>query len=318
MKRRLCGCLTVGLLLCSCRPAVPPAGTAAARFDPASVNGEAALAEVRDLLQGGLRDAGTDGAKRAADYLARRLTGIGLQPEIEAFSEAVPGGGPLEFRNVTARIPGTVPGVVVLGAHYDTKSGLPPGFQGANDSGSGVGLLLHLAGLCARGRLQGPAIMLAFLDGEECRSAYGPRDGLHGSRRLAGRLADGMATSTVVAVIILDMIGDRDLTVTIPRNSTPELVQQAFAAAAATGARRHFGLHPGEILDDHQPFLDAGMPAIDLIDFEFGSRAGQNDYWHSPEDTLDKLSGESLATVGRVVLGMLNRLSAQGAGGSGN
>jgi Zn-dependent M28 family amino/carboxypeptidase len=174
-----------------------------------------------------------------------------------------------------------------------------------------VGVLLALAPILKTGTKERPSVMLAFLDGEECQVAYGPNDGLHGSRHLvAGLVASGRAR-TVRAMILLDMVGDRNLNVAIPRNGTPELITAAFKAAEANGVREKFSLAGHAVLDDHQPFLDAGMPAVDLIDFDYGSGPGVNDYWHTPADTLDKLSPASLEIVGRVVLRMLNGLLFQ-------
>jgi glutaminyl-peptide cyclotransferase len=141
------------------------------------------------------------------------------------------------------------------------------------------------------------------VDGEECRRAYGPADGLHGSRRLAGR-ADILAPP-LDAVVVLDMVGDRDLTVTIPRNSDMRLAARVFAAAERLGHRRVFRLASTAILDDHVPFREAGIPAINLIDFEFGSAPGLNDYWHTLQDTTANMSPRSLEIVGRVVLAVL-------------
>jgi len=114
-----------------------------------------------------------------------------------------------------------------------------------------------------------------------------------------------------VGVILADMVGDADLQIAIPRNSSPQLVSHVFAAAKAEGVRNHFSLSRGEVLDDHVPFLRTGMPAIDLIDFQYGSKTGLNDYWHTAEDTIDKISAESLELVGRVILRTTNLLLAE-------
>ncbi|MCX7006757.1 MAG: M28 family peptidase [Kiritimatiellaeota bacterium] len=169
-------------------------------------------------------------------------------------------------------------------------------------------MLLELARLLKPGWRGAAEFWLAFLDGEECRVEYGPHDGLHGSRHLAQQLAAAGRTNDVRAVILLDMIGDRDLSVTLPPNGDARLTALVLDAATAEGARAKFGLAPGGILDDHQPFLDAGMPAVDLIDFLYGSAPGLNDYWHTAADTPDKLSAESLQTIGRVVLRVLAAL----------
>jgi len=104
------------------------------------------------------------------------------------------------------------------------------------------------------------------------------------------------------------MVGDRDLTITLPGNSTPELVTLVLDAAKEEGARLKFSLLGIALLDDHEPFLRARMPAVDIVDFQYGSAPDKNDYWHTPQDTLDKLSAESLETVGRVTIRTINKL----------
>jgi Zn-dependent M28 family amino/carboxypeptidase len=292
----------------------PTAFAAVVRPDPASFGGSNALSEVARFLALGPRDGGTAASGKAAQYLATRLAGFGIAAEIDAFPDETPDGTSV-FHNVIGRLPGTSTGIVVVAAHFDTKAGIP-GFQGANDSGSGVGLLLALADWYRSAPPLKSALWLAFLDGEECRRDYGPHDGLHGSRRLARDIVDRGVAERVQAVVVLDMIGDRNLKVMLPRNGTPSLMAAVLKAAATEQCRPVFTLHPGSVLDDHQPFLDAGMPAVDLIDFEYGSAPGRNDYWHTAGDTLDKLSADSLHLVGRVVIRLLDDLSAQTASGS--
>jgi len=300
------GCAALILALaagCGAPPAPPPAPPA---VPLAACDGARALAEIRSFLAISPRDAGTPNAQRAADYLAGALRAHGVAAERQDFADAVPGGATI-FHNVIGRLPGRGAGLVILCAHFDTKSGIP-GFVGANDSGSGVGVLLELARSLAPAWQGAPEIWFAFFDGEECRTDYGPHDGLHGSRHLARQLVAAGRTNDVRAVILLDMIGDRDLTVTLPPNGDARLLGLVLDAAAQEGARAKFGLAPGPVLDDHQPFLDAGLPAVDLIDFIYGSAPGLNDYWHTNADTLDKLSPASLQTIGRVVLRMLPEL----------
>lgn len=299
------GVLAVLLLCASCGPReVPPPLHPA--YDVSALTGDQAWREMEQFVALGPKVPGTESARKAALHLEDRLSAMGLKAERDEFLDAVPGGTGT-FINVAAMIPGATPDLVILAAHWDTKSGID-GFVGANDSGSGVGLLLALAPILKAGSGTGPSVMLAFFDGEECRVNYTSGDGLHGSRRLARSLvADGRARD-VRAVIVVDMVGDRDLNIAIPRNGTPELMSAVFKAAEAGGVRDKFSLARMEILDDHQPFLDAGMPAVDLIDFDYGSARGLNDYWHTPADTLDKLSSASLEIVGRVVLRMLNEL----------
>lgn len=303
--------LLLALVFVSCaREQAPPARPAEPLIDSSLLDGAAALREVTHFVELGPRDSGAGGAERAAGYLHARLSEIGVQSAIDAFEDETPN-GPMTFRNVVGRIPGKGRGIVVLGSHYDTKSGISDSFAGANDSGSSTGLLLTLAELIASQQVQFDFdLLFAFFDGEECVRKYGPRDGLHGSRDLARRLSSEGQGREVRAVVIVDMVGDRDLDVTLPRNSTHKLVSYVFEAARRRGCRESFGLHRGAIIDDHTPFMEAGLPAVDLIDFQFGSAPGKNDYWHTAEDTLDKISAESLGIVGGVVLELLNILQA--------
>jgi len=296
------------LALVGCAPP-PAARTVAARLASAAVDGTNALAETRALVELGPRVSGTDGARRAAEHLAARLRALDVDVEMDEFSDPTPAGKTV-FRNVIARIPGHGAGIVLLASHYDTKSDIAPDFAGANDSGSSSGLLLELA----RRLRQAPplpfAVRLAWLDGEECAVQYGPADGLHGSRRLLRQLRAAGELPRVRALILADMIGDRDWNLTLPRNCTPALLQAVFDAARAEGVRSRVRLLSGNMTDDHEPFFDAGVPAVNLIDFEFGSAPGRNDYWHTPEDTLDKLHPDSLAITGRIIIHLLNHLAA--------
>ena len=282
-------------------PAAPAAAPAAERA-PAQVSGESALEEVRKFVELGPKEPGTPGAEQAAAYLLARLKELGVEAEIQEFTDATPV-GELTFRNVLGRIPGTGGRILLLGSHYDTKVGIE-GFVGANDSGSSTGLLLELARVLQAGAPHAMEIRFAFFDGEESRQRYGPNDGFHGSRHLAETMEADGSLANVAAMILLDMVGDRDLTITIPRNGTPWLAALAFDAARAEGAREKFQLYPYTVGDDHEEFFARGVPAIDLIDFQFGSAPGKNDYWHTAEDTLDKLSAESLGIVGRVAARM--------------
>lgn len=279
----------------------------ATRYPPA-VNGAAALSNVVALLaHAPQREAGTPGGARAARWLHDRFAGLGWETRLDAFDDAATD-GPLRFHNVIAWHAGAGPGVALIVSHHDTKAGLGPTFVGANDSGSSSGLLLELA----RAWAAAPpplGILLASVDGEECLRHYGPGDGLHGSRRLAAQLAAAPWRAQVRAVIVVDMIGDCDLTLTLPRNVTPALLRRLFDTARRLGVRERLSLAPGEILDDHVPFGERGFPVVNLIDFEYGSRAGLNDYWHTPADTADKLAPESLALVGNLVVELVADLA---------
>jgi glutaminyl-peptide cyclotransferase len=303
------------LLGAACAGRQEAAPAAGEWLDPREFDGGRALAAVREVVALGPRASGSPGAEAAANYLLKRLEAVaqpGHQAEIAVFEDDTPAGR-MTFRNVLFSMPGGRSNWLIVASHYDTAPNVGPDFVGANDSGSSSGALLTLAEVLSRRGPPPVGVLLAFLDGEECMRRYGPGDGLHGSRRLLASLRETGTARQVDAFILLDMIGDRDLTVTVPANSTPALVRLALDAAQAEGRRAAFRLTDAKVTDDHVPFLSAGIPSLDLIDFEFGSAPGRNDYWHTPQDTLDKLSPESLQLMGRVVIRMLNAL-AEGAG----
>ncbi len=276
-------------------------------IDSSVLSGEGAFQEVDDFVALGPRVAGTPGGGKAAGYLADKMKALGLSVTVDEFNAEVHKEN-VTFRNVTARLRGSGDGIVVIVSHFDTKAGISEKFVGANDSGSSTGLLLELAKILNEVPALPYDIIFAFLDGEECRRRYSDKDGLHGSRRLAGKLKREGDAAKVLAVVVLDMIGDRDLSVTLPRNCSPELLGMVFDVSKKQGVREMFSLAKGDILDDHVPFIQAGMPAVDLIDFSYGSSKAANDYWHTDEDTMDKISADSLQTIGRIVIGLLNEL----------
>ncbi len=267
---------------------------------------------VEEYVGLGAKPAGGDGSgtAAAAEWIRRQLEEAGVAAEVREFRDAALGGEGT-FRNVVGRIAARGGGdsegrMVLLGAHYDTKTGID-GFVGANDSGSGTGLLLELARSLAAVPA-GVEVRVAFFDGEEAAVKYGPSDGFHGSRRLAAEMEESGELGRVAGMILLDMVGDRELGITLPLNGSPELTRLAFDSARELGVREKFRLARFAIGDDHVAFAEKGVPTVDLIDFEYGGGPGRNEFWHTAEDTLDKMSAESLGTVGRVVLRMVEKL----------
>ncbi|MFW6152130.1 MAG: M28 family metallopeptidase [Verrucomicrobiota bacterium] len=299
------------LLLLSCRDAdksSPRPGNA--EFIPLKrFNPDRAYEEVKNFVALGPRVSGTTGASKAADYIAERLREYGYQPVIDDFIDNTPE-GKKTFRNIVAVAAGNTDTAIVLVSHYDTKAGISPDFAGANDSGSSTGLLLELMRTAWNAPANRPDIIGLFVDGEECLQRYSSYDGLHGSRHFVRTLILNRRADRIVAAIILDMIGDQNLNIKIPANSVRDLISETFEAAKREGFRNYFHLSEGYIIDDHVPFLNAGIPAVNLIDFEFGSSPGKNDYWHTTNDTLDKISRKSLEITGRTTLRLVNRLCA--------
>jgi glutaminyl-peptide cyclotransferase len=285
------------LLLAGCTVKPP------AEIDWHTFDGNRAFAQAEKLVSFGPRPSGTDAMARQAGYITSQLREFGLDAEEQTFLAVTPR-GQVQFRNVVAKTLGGSGPVILVGAHSDTKWFTNMTFVGANDGASGAAVLLEMARVVAAR----PNIWFVFFDGEECSREYSSTDGLHGSRHFVEDLQKSGKADSVKAMVLLDMIGDARLNITLPVNGDPKLIEQAFEAARDTGHRDFFALGKGEVLDDHVPFLRAGIPAVDLIDFEFGSAPGRNDYWHTDKDTLDKITPQSLAIAGQTALRLISRL----------
>jgi glutaminyl-peptide cyclotransferase len=287
--------------------APPPAETlqqtAPAPEKTGGFDGQRAFQHVVDLVAIGPRTAGTDGSRRTQDYLTAQLKGSGCPVDPEAFHTPTPLGD-MEMRNIVAKIPGTSPEILLFLTHYDTKR--LPNFVGADDSGSSTGVMLELARqLCPRKNAL--TIWIAFLDGEE---AFNPTvwkdpDNTYGSRELAARMALSGDLSRTKAVILADMVGGKNLRLQRESDSTSWLTDMVWSTAAKLGYGDTFVSSQMGVTDDHDPFLARHVPAVDIIDLDTPQRL---DYWHKPQDTLDKLSPRSLAVVGHVLIAVVPQL----------
>jgi glutaminyl-peptide cyclotransferase len=296
-------CVAGGCLFGSgCRRATEQTG---APGEWPAFNQQSAYEEVQNLVDFGSRAAGTPGHRHAGNYMLSRLRAAGLNPSFQVFTNVIDG-KTITYRNVEAVIPGQKREIILLTTHYDGRQQASPDFQSANSAGSGPAVLLEIARVLKSGYDgNGPQIRLVFFDGQEPVVQHGYADGLQGSRYYARQLVQQGLTKAVAGVINLDMVGDRDLSVTLPKNVSKDLRRLLLAAAHAENAREYFRLMPVEIGDDHDSFLHYGMPAINMIDFEYGSTPGQNDYWRTEQDTIDKISPDSLGIIGRVTLRLI-------------
>ncbi len=261
-------------------------------------DGERAFADLTAQVQIGPRPSGSQGARRAV-----KLIRTGLE---RANAKRIRVQRP--YRNVLATIPGSRKGTVVVGAHYDTKKGIS-NFVGANDGASGVAVLLELARTLSR-PLPGPSVQLVFFDAEEARGDRDfAADGTRGSRqyvRLARKGRRGsVPLGSIDAMVLFDMVGDCDLTIPREQNSSRNLYR-LFADAGGDVAP--FGGTTFAVSDDHIPFVEAGIPALDLIDFDYGPGPPPGAYWHTAEDTLDKVCPESLDAVGEAALAAIPKI----------
>ena len=263
--------------------------------DAPRVDGAAALRHVERLVAIGPRVAGSPGGGRARAYITSEVKKLGVKTEVRAFDADTPHGR-LSMANVIAVVPGRRSDVIMLGGHYDTKYFKEFTFVGANDGGSSAALLLELTRRLATAPAREYTYWVVWFDGEEARVAWTAEDSLYGSRRLAADLA--RAGRLPRAMVLVDMVGDRDLGILRDTYSTPWLADILWASAARLGRARHFLGSAMAVEDDHAPFLRVGVPAALLIDFDYPP-------WHTADDTLDKVSAQSLAVVGDVVLGAL-------------
>ena len=247
------------------------------------------------------RDAGTIRGSIAANKILDLASETGADVYRDRFIAEGPS-GKRQYTNLYAefeRLPSAK--WVVLVSHFDTKAGVP--CPGANDGASTSGLLTAFAGVLHDSRDLAGNVMLVWTDAEECVNSYSKNDGFQGSRRAVEHLKE--KGYKVQAVLCLDMLGDKDLKITIPANGTPTLAKIACHAARRIGEPDLVWTCEEIVKDDHVPFLEAGFPAIDLIDFSYGP---DNVWWHSAKDTMENISESSLLKSGRLVAEMLNIL----------
>ena len=248
------------------------------------------------------RDAGSHRSRLASLYLLDAASAAGADVRRDTFKAATPK-GERSFTNLYGEFRPVDPDArwVVLVSHYDTKPGT--NCPGANDGASTSGLLVGIANAFSGWTERKGNLLLVWTDGEECMERYAENDGFWGSKRAAAYLAE--TGRQVQAVICLDMLGDKDLSILVPANGTSALAKIAVHAARRIGSPNLVRLTDDLVKDDHVAFLDRGFKAIDLIDFSYGP---DNAYWHTPQDTLANISEASLLTSGRLVVEMLNIL----------
>ena len=265
-------------------------------------DGQRAYDYARDFVAIGPRWPTGPGHIQAQAFLREHLKHDNL--EEDAFLADTPI-GPVNLRNFIVRFPGTKDGAIVLGTHYETNYPLRNiDFVGANDGGSTTGLLLAIADKLraetAGGRkLPGYSVWLVFFDGEEAFVNWSASDSTYGSRHLAAKWDRDGTLKRIKAFLLADMIGDKDLDIQRESNSTGWLVDLVRKAAHKYGYDRYFFKTSEPIEDDHLAFLHRGVPAIDIIDLDYGPN---DSYHHTAQDTMDKVSAKSLTIDGDVFM----------------
>ena len=266
-------------------------------------SGDQALAHVQRLVDFGPRTPGSEAIEKSRAYIKRELQSSGWSVSEQAFTENTPR-GQVRFVNLIARFGavGKANKLFLLCSHYDTKIFDTFRFVGANDAGSSTGLLLELARVLARQPDLAEKIELVFFDGEEAFENFSDTDGIYGSRHFAHELAQNGSAKSFRGGILFDMVGDRSLDITLPPNSPTKIARDIFASADALKLRNYFTYFDQDITDDHTPLNAIGIPVVDVIDFHYPP-------WHTAEDTIDKLSAQSLQIVGSVATYYLSQFA---------
>ena len=261
------------------------------------IDANRALQYTKEVTAFGPRPIGSANHKKLESYIYAHLKGDEVQDDY--FMVDTPQ-GKLPVRNIIAKYPGSKDGIIVIAGHYDTPYYLrDTGFVGANDGGSSTGLLLELANQLRGKKRDGYSVWLLFTDGEEAVKEWTDTDSVYGTKHIADIWEKDGTLKKVKAFLLQDMIGYSGLDVDRDENSTPWLLDIVNQAAMRYGYQSHFFNRTAADLDDHIPFAKKGVPVADLIDLNYGYA---NSFWHTTQDTMDKLSPKSLQMVGDVLL----------------
>jgi len=292
--------------------AVAPAFSAAPLHE--SFQAQQAFAYTARVAGFGERWPGSPGHRKTEELIREVLVRDGGQLETDDFTARTPR-GPVPVHNIIGKFNVTEDPkqpVFILAGHYDTL--FRPGFIGANDGASSTAILLAFAD-ALRGRKTKMQIWLLWTDLEEAVKGFDDQDGLYGSRHLAERLVRDGRAKRIRGFFLLDMIADKDLGVARESGSTRWLQDYIAQAARELGYSQYFFRYEMGIIDDHAPFLAAGIPAVDVVDAMFGRMGrgfdGMGEFHHANSDTMDKLSQRSLEIVGRTILRTVELLDGQ-------
>jgi Zn-dependent M28 family amino/carboxypeptidase len=261
-------------------------------------NSARAMQYVKEIVAFGPRPIGSENHRKVENYILSHLkTDIVEQDAFEVTTSE----GKFPVRNIIAKFPGTKDGIIVIASHYDTNWPLRnTSFVGANDGASSSAVLLEIANQLRGKKRDGYNVWLLWDDAEESmRLPWYDPESLYGVRHIAQKWQDDGTIKKINAFLLEDMVGDADLNIEHDMNSTAWLEDLIYQAATRAGYQSHFFARENAVTDDHQPFLERKVPSADLIDFEYGYN---NVFWHTTQDTVDKLSAKSLGIVGTVTL----------------
>jgi len=265
-------------------------------------SGTRAMDYNRKIVAFGPRPPGSAALSNLRAYIVAQLKLRGCEVTQDSFTGHTPV-GPVAMVNIIARFPGQSRRALVLTGHYDTKKMAGMRFVGADDGGSSTAFLLEMAETL-QGMPHDDDIYLVWFDGEEAFGEWSATDSLYGSRHLAERWASDSTLSRIKALINVDMIGGKNLKIMNEENSSPALRKLIWSTAERLGYGKYFDKSEGSTDDDHMPFVKMGVNAVDLIDFDTSKKT----YWHTPEDTIDKLATHSFEVLGAVLTEVLKQL----------
>jgi glutaminyl-peptide cyclotransferase len=266
-------------------------------------DGARAYDHVAKLVSFGQRPSGSQAIAQAQDYITSQLSSYGCTVDTDAFTSDTPAGR-VAMKNIVVKIPGERQGIILLATHYDTKR--LDNFVGADDGGSSTGLMLEMARRMCEMRPR-YSIWIAFFDGEEAvRKEWQDPDNRYGSRQLAAKMAASGDLKKIHAMILADLVGGKNLQLEREHYSTPALVDLIWNNAKRLGYGSIFVNQAMPVDDDHLSFLQRNVPSADIIDLV--NSAG---YWHTPQDTMDKISAKSLGIVGHVILESVRELQTK-------
>lgn len=277
-------------------------------------NSQQAYAYTAEIAGFGERWPGSPGHRKTENIIRQVLQKDGARIESDDFVASTPR-GPIPVHNIIGKFNVSTNAkqrIFVLAGHYDTL--FKPGFVGANDGASSTAILLAFADALAHQKT-GMQIWLVWTDLEEAVHDFKGNDGLYGSRHLARKLKANGSVSRIRGLFLLDMIGDKELNVARETGSSSSL--QVFIAQAADqlGYAGYFFKYDANIIDDHVSFIKVGVPAVDVVDAEYGRMGpgfdSMGEFHHANADTMDKVSQHSLEVVGRTILLTVELLDKQ-------
>src|SRR6266478_4864785 len=270
-------------------------------------DGKRSFAHVAKQVGFGPRPSGSAAIGKLQEYIQSELTSYGCKVDVDSFSANTPAGR-LPMKNIVAKIPGDKPGIIILATHYDTKR--IENFVGADDGASSTGVMLEMARLLCpkRGNY---AVWITFFDGEEAVNFnWKDPDNRYGSKQMAAKMAMSGEIKKIKAFLLADIVGTRPLRFKREADSTKWLVDLVWGVADKLGYNNVFLKESSGATDDHDSFLNRNVPALDVIDFE-AYPGGNLYYWHTTQDTLDKISPKSLAITGHVFLESVKQLQSK-------